>query len=74
MSKRYLVFAGLSYYAHGGWRDFIGSFDDLPEANQAGLDTMKEDDRACDPWYQIVDLTTGQIIEEKIYGFTNEQA
>jgi len=30
--KRYLLFAGDSYYPHGGWSDFKGSFDALEES------------------------------------------
>lgn len=29
--KRYLVFAGYNYEEGGGWRDFVDSYDTLPE-------------------------------------------
>ena len=30
--KRFLVFGGEDYYPHGGWGDFIDSFDTIEEA------------------------------------------
>ncbi len=33
MEKRFLLFAGDTYYPQGGWRDFIKSFDTYAEAD-----------------------------------------
>ncbi len=55
-TKRFLLFAGYSYGAQGGWDDFKASFDTDEEATAAA--TALHDD-----WYQIVDTTTGQVRE-----------
>ena len=49
--KRYLLFSGLAYYPGGGWRDYRGSFDTIPDAEIVAL--KRDDD-----WYHIVDTTT----------------
>lgn len=53
--KRYLLFAGLTYYPGRAWNDLIGSFDAIGEAVDA-LDTEEND------WAQIVDLEQGKIV------------
>ena len=55
--KRFLLFRGYNYYPYGGWCDFHGSYDTLPELRE-----VLADGRAFD-WYQIVDSTTGTVIE-----------
>lgn len=54
--KRYLVFAGDSYYTAGGWDDFHGSYNTLQEAKTAARDAEK----TRYDWTQIVDIATGQ--------------
>ena len=55
--KRYALFAGYQYYPNGGWDDYQGSFDSVAEALKALTDITQQ-------WYQIVDLTTGEQVEE----------
>lgn len=57
MLKRYLVFTFDDYYARGGWNDFNGSFDSEKEALVFLANWSHEN-------FQIVDSTTGVIIEE----------
>jgi len=57
MTKRYLLFAGSSYYPLGGWDDFKKSFESLDEARRY-IPVVRED------WWQIVDTETGQVITE----------
>lgn len=44
--KRYLLFAGSTYYPAGGWHDFRGDFDSIEEA-KAKID---QDEEASDGW------------------------
>lgn len=53
--KRFLVFAGSSYYPLGGWDDMVNSFDTEKEA----LLFVTSIDES---WYQIVDTVTGNIL------------
>lgn len=75
--KRFLVFAGQSYYAAGGWADFRGDFDDIGEATkccplgteiECRRDDTKDDeeaDYAYDiEWRQIVDTQTLKVVHE----------
>jgi flavin-binding protein dodecin len=61
--KRYLVFAGTSYYASGGWLDFIGSAETLEEA--AAEARRKTDADDCLDWHHIVDAETMTIVAGK---------
>lgn len=56
--KRYLVFGGTNYYPEGGWDDFFGSADSMLEAV-----TMVAKEMIGDEWWQIVDTTTGEIVD-----------
>ena len=58
--KRYLVFAGSTYYPAGGWNDFCGSFDSELDA----LDYIARKDSDCE-WWHIVDTTTEQVTRRK---------
>lgn len=49
--KRFLLFAGETYYPGGGWDDFVDDYDTLEEA-EAKAKTLKEN------WWDIVDTTT----------------
>lgn len=46
--KRYMAFAGDTYYPSGGWGDFIGDFDGLDEAREVCYQAK------CD-WYHVID-------------------
>lgn len=52
--KRYAIFSGDQFYPDGGWSDYRSSHDTLSEARHA---------LAPRDWWQIVDLTTGEIVE-----------
>lgn len=52
--KRYYVFGGSIYYAHGGMHDFKGSYVDLTLAT----DFAKKQGQ----WWHIFDNQTGTII------------
>lgn len=54
--KRYLLFAGESYYPVGGWKDFVDSYDTIEEAVSYG--------RAAGDWWHVVDSATGKIVEK----------
>ncbi len=49
--KRYLLFAGDSYYPEGGWFDFKGDFDTV-------VDAIKSIALRDYDWYHVVDSTT----------------
>ena len=54
--RRYLVFAGDTYYPAGGWDDFYESFDTLTDALDGLIHASKD-------WGQIVDSQTGTIVK-----------
>jgi len=49
MLKRFLLFAGETYYPSGGWGDFKSSHHSREDAERAA-EELQED------WYHIVDL------------------
>ena len=51
--KRYLLFAGETYYPTGGWSDFQKDFDSLADAHAYPL--KKHD------WAEIVDIEQGHV-------------
>lgn len=53
--KRYLLFAGDTYYPGGGWTDFIGSFDSIDDAIAATGHVQHD-------WWHVVDATTGKEV------------
>ncbi|NOX95107.1 MAG: hypothetical protein GXP04_08420 [Alphaproteobacteria bacterium] len=66
--KRFIVFAGISYYARGGMEDFQGDFDTLEEAIENT--PTKYDDRwdvDNEPiwesihWWHVLDTETGRV-------------
>jgi len=56
--KQYLLFAGCSYYAEGGWTDFQADYDTFPEAKEAG-------ERTAADWWHVVDAETKEYIAGK---------
>jgi hypothetical protein len=60
--KRYLLFAGMTYYPLPGWEGFIGSFDTADQAQAEG--EKRQNQTAFTDWWQVVDSTTGQIVVE----------
>jgi hypothetical protein len=54
--RRYLVFGGHCYYASGGFRDFLGDFDNLKDA-EAITNASEEIE-----WWHIFDLNNKEIV------------
>jgi len=52
--KRYLLFAGDSYYPGGGAADFIEDFESIDDAKAHHV--------RCD-WFHIIDIHTGEVHE-----------
>lgn len=52
--KRFVLFAGSTYYPSGGWDDYAGSADTLQDALEVG-EKIDED------WWHVVDLETGEV-------------
>ena len=46
--KRFLLFVGDTYYAAGGWNDYVDSYDSQIEAAAAAF-------RVKGDWFQVVD-------------------
>lgn len=64
--KRYLLFAGDTYYPAGGLGDLIDKFDTVEEARQDALKARYFEDGSGTwyfDWYQIVDANTLTIVE-----------
>lgn len=58
--KRFLVFAFKAHYPMGGWYDLWGTFDSVPEAEEALR--AEEPDNWWGASYHIVDGTTGACV------------
>lgn len=60
--KRYIIFSGSEYDRCGGWGDFRMSGDD---PDQLVSDLLDCDGWRCseDYWYQVVDLTRGEVVK-----------
>lgn len=67
--KRYLTFAGQTYYPDGGWQDFAGDFDSLLEA-ELMLNTARADKH--DEWQNIVD-TANSVWYYRYRSFSEEE-
>lgn len=63
--KRYLIFAGDHAYPNGGFRDIVGNEDDVESATKVVEDLLEMDKCYAPRWWQIVDITTGEIVDEK---------
>lgn len=62
--KRYLLFAGDTYYPRGGFRDLRGDYDTLEEARtaaEAGEPMIAE---SGFDWWHIFDTETKQVIDQ----------
>lgn len=61
--KRFLLFGGDTYYALGGFHDFVGSYDTYVgafEVSEKMLSDMADDYRL--DWTHIVDSKTGEMV------------
>ncbi len=54
--KRYLIFAGASYYPCGGWKDLVADSDNLETAKDYIIRFVYSD------WVHIVDTKHGEIV------------
>jgi len=57
--KRFLLFAGNTYYPAGGWNDLRGSFD-TPEA---AVEYLTSTHSGLD-WWQVVDTISNEVVKE----------
>lgn len=64
--KRYLLFT-FSDTPYGGWGDYKGSWDEKDVAIQWG-----ESEAWGEPWYHVIDSTTGVIIKRNDLGVTSK--
>ncbi len=55
--KRFLLFAGMTYYPSGGWHDFKMSFDSVSAA--LSFAEQNHSDNGWN-WWHVIDSTTGQ--------------
>ena len=58
MIKRFVVMGGLTYYASGGFKDYLNSFDIKEEADKFAADYLAEHGEYN--WAQVADLNTGE--------------
>ena len=59
MIKRFLLFAGESYYPQGGLDDLLGSYDTLADAVQA----LNDRPDGSDEWAEVLDTALGGRID-----------
>ena len=57
--KRYLVFAGDTYYPNGGWDDIYGAYETSDEAVAAADEAHDQYD-----WVQVIDIETASLYIE----------
>ena len=62
MTGRYWLFAGHSYYPHGGMRDYIDSFDSIDDAVKAFKD-YKDIDGSFLDWYEVFDYELMEVVK-----------
>lgn len=65
--KRFLLFGGPTYYAGGGWNDFVSSHDTLEEAVEAA-DKLHEQVVNDWDWWHVVDASLGQTVQSDPWG------
>jgi hypothetical protein len=61
--KRFLLFAGDSFYANGGCYDLIGDFEGDEEVKAAWISYMESrgDDATSDPWGHYLDTLNKEV-------------
>ena len=65
MVRRYWLFAGHSYYPHGGMRDYIDSFDSIDDAVKAFKDyNSSEDMEGIElDWCEVMDTESMKVVK-----------
>ena len=62
--KRYLLFAGYSYYPAGGWNDFVDSYDTREEAEQSAKNICLLEEYTIPTgkydWCHVIDSQDGE--------------
>jgi hypothetical protein len=58
--KRYLLFAGSTYYPDGGAEDFVGDFDSIERSEFKAFEHDKNTDRRLD-WWHVFDTQEKKI-------------
>ena len=62
----FLLFSGKTYYAAGGWHDYVGSYFTLDEAILDGNALLDKTEQSYgDDWYHVVDLEKDEIVLHK---------
>lgn len=59
-----MIFAGESYYARGGFNDFIGAFLDVESAKLIVEDNAEGPPRAQWDWWHIIDSETLEVLAQ----------
>jgi len=67
--SKILLFGGVSYYACGGWKDLINSFDTLENAKAVAVQKMAVEDIQ---WWHAIDLETGKCLEADGYCYGDD--
>lgn len=57
--KRYILFAGYSFYPEGGWCDFKGDFDCTDDA-EAHLSNISDGESLI--WHHVIDTETMSLM------------
>lgn len=69
----YALFRGEVHYPLGGWNDFYRSYgDNLEQARADGHAWSQRSELEYNWWFHIVDLKTGEIIEEARWPYSLE--
>lgn len=61
-TKRFVVMGGMVYYASGGFKDYLNSFDTKEEAETFMREWLKTNNEYS--WVHIGDLVTGEYWEQ----------
>ena len=61
--SNYLVFAGSTMLTDGGWRDFVGAYDEKKDAVEAAKSAAKSCSLSTRlHWWHVVDLASLRIL------------
>jgi hypothetical protein len=72
--KRFLLFAGQTYYANGGWRDFVSSHATLDEAEAARkAEHVEQNSNYGTGWTHIVDSETEKEVVSQFEDYEEEE-
>lgn len=71
MLKRYLMFAGDTYYPIGGWGDFKSDHDTSDEAAAAGRAWALVNDNPGSQWWHVVDTDADHAATTEAVSYYN---